>query len=78
MNSHAYLYEKREERKERYWELDKKEDIKDDTGGFVTLILFGVDIFAFVKFGWLKGLIGLVVDIQYDTYDKLISKLATI
>lgn len=72
----AYRYEIIEERKHRYWELDeKKEDIKDNTGGFVALILFGVDIFVFVKFGWLKGLIGLVVvGMLYDTYEKHVVK----
>lgn len=70
----AYRYEIIEERKHRYWELDeKKEDIKDNTGGFVALILFGVDIF--VKLGWLKGLIGLVVvGMLYDTYEKHVVK----
>ncbi len=76
LDSHALLYEKFEETKERYWELEvKKEDIKDNTGEFVALILFGLDIFVFVKFGWLKGLIGFAaVCILDDIYDKLVVK----
>lgn len=76
VDSLAFRYEMFEKRKQRYWELnEKKEDIKDNTGGFVALILFGVDIFVFVKLGWLKGLIGLVVaGMLYDTYDRHVVK----
>lgn len=76
MDTHAFLCEMNEEKMDHYWELEmKKENIKDNTGGFVALILFGVDIFVFVKFGWLKGLIGLVVvGMLYDTYDRHVVK----
>ena len=72
VDSLAYRYEKLEEKKHRYWELkEKKEDIKDNTGGFVALVLIVVIIFVFVKFGWLRGIIVLVVGlVLYGTYDE--------
>lgn len=72
----AYLYREYEEKQDHYWELaGKKEDIQDNTGGLFALATFAVTIFVFIKFGWVKGLITLVVvGMVYDVYKKWVVK----
>lgn len=76
VNSLASQYEIIEKRFGRYRELnEEKENIEDNTGVFVKAVLIGAVIFAFVKLGWLRGLIALGAALVVDgIYDNLVVK----
>lgn len=73
VNSFAIRYESIEM---YYSELDdKKKNTTENIGGLVALAIIGAVIFGFVKFGWLKGVIILVIGIiLYGIYDDHIIK----